>query len=148
MSNPNLNFTHSKCRLRRIKTVQFGVLAPETVRKGSVTQRIRLEGSNEEVEAGITCFERFRNGKAVYGGIEDPRMGTFDFDNRCKTCDCTYAGSGSKIDDCPGHFGHIDLVRPVFHCGFIDDVTKILRLYAFTAPAYCLTTLIRKTSHA
>lgn len=129
--NTNLQFTHSKCRLRRISKVQFGVLSPEAIRKGSVTQRIRLEGTNEEVEAGITLFERFRNGKAVYGGTEDPRMGTFDFDNRCKTCDCTYAGSGSKVDDCPGHFGHIDLVRPVFHCGFIDDVTKILRCVCY-----------------
>jgi hypothetical protein len=30
-SNPNLNFTHSKCRLRRIKKVQFGVFAPDVI---------------------------------------------------------------------------------------------------------------------
>jgi hypothetical protein len=66
MSNPNLNFTHSKCRLRRIKQVQFGVLSPEGIRKGSVTQRIRLEGSNEEVEAGITLFERFQWQSSVW----------------------------------------------------------------------------------
>ena len=131
MANPNLNFTHSKCRLRRIDKVQFGIWAPESIRKGSVTQRIRLEGSNEEVEAGITSLERYRNNKALYGGVEDPRMGTLDRDSRCKTCDCSYGGSGAKIDDCPGHFGHIDLVRPVFHCGFIDDVTKILRCVCY-----------------
>ena len=132
MANPNLNFTHSKCRLRRIDKVQFGVWSPELIRKGSVTQRIRLEGSNEDIEAGITSFERFRNGnKAVYGGVEDPRMGTIDRDSRCKTCDCTYAGSGAKMDDCPGHFGHIELVRPVYHCGFIDDLVKILRCVCY-----------------
>ena len=29
MSVPNLNFSHSTCRLRRIKTIQFGVQSPE-----------------------------------------------------------------------------------------------------------------------
>ena len=50
---------------------------------------------------------------------------------RCKTCDCTYAGSASKMDDCPGHFGHIELFRPVYHCGFIDEVVRILRCFCF-----------------
>jgi hypothetical protein len=31
MSVPSLNFTHSKCRLRRIKKVQFGVFSPELI---------------------------------------------------------------------------------------------------------------------
>ena len=31
MSNPNLNFSHSTCRLRRIKKVQFGVFSPECI---------------------------------------------------------------------------------------------------------------------
>lgn len=31
------------------------------------------------------------------------------------------------MDDCPGHFGHIELNRPVYHCGFIDEVVRILR---------------------
>ncbi len=131
MSNPNLSFTHSKCRLRRIAKVQFGVWSPDNIRKGSVTQRIRLQGSNEEVEAGITQLERFRHGKPVYGGVEDPRMGVFSFDDRCATCECTYAGSGSKVDDCPGHFGHIELSRPVYHCGYIDEVVKLLRCVCY-----------------
>ena len=131
MSNTNLHFTPSKCRLRRIKKVQFGVWSPDNIRKGSVTQRIVMDGSGEVVDAGVTQLERFRNGQAVYGGVEDPRMGCFDFDQRCKTCDCTYSGSGSRVDDCPGHFGHIELVRPVYHCGFIDDITKILRCVCY-----------------
>lgn len=58
-------------------------------------------------------------------------MGSLNFQERCKTCDCSYAGSGSKMDDCPGHFGHIELCRPVFHCGFIDNVLKILRCVCY-----------------
>ena len=131
MSNPNLNFTHSKCKLRKIKKVQFGVFSPDVIRKGSVTQKLRFEGTNEEIEAGITKFERFRNGKAVYGGVEDPRMGSLDFNNHCKTCDCSYAGSGAKMDDCPGHFGHIELCTPMYHCGLIEEVCKVLRCVCF-----------------
>ncbi|RYH23447.1 hypothetical protein EON65_17735 [archaeon] len=66
-----------------------------------------------------------------YGSLNDPRMGTNSFDLRCKTCDCTYAGSGSKMDDCPGHFGHIELCRAVYHCGFIDEIVRILRCVCF-----------------
>jgi len=29
MANPNLNFTHSKCRLRQINKVQFGIFSPD-----------------------------------------------------------------------------------------------------------------------
>ena len=28
--------------------------------------------------------------------------------------------------ECPGHFGHIDLARPVFHVGFLNKVKKLL----------------------
>lgn len=64
-----------------------------------------------------------KNHLPVYGGVNGPRMGSFDPQIRSKTCDCTYFGRGSKMDDCPCHFGHIEFVRPVFHCGFIDEVT-------------------------
>ena len=87
-------------------------------------------GTEIDVPAGITKFERTKNGEAVYGSLNDPRMGVNDFQRRCKTCDCNY-GSGSKMDDCPGHFGHIQLCRPVYHCGFIDEVLRILRCVCF-----------------
>lgn len=35
------------------------------------------------------------------------------------------------MDDCPGHFGHIELARAVYHCGFVDEVLKILRCVCF-----------------
>jgi DNA-directed RNA polymerase II subunit RPB1 len=31
------------------------------------------------------------------------------------------------MDDCPGHFGHIELFRPVYHSGFIDEILRLLR---------------------
>jgi len=44
------------------------------------------------------------------GGLQDPRMGTIDRNFKCATC-------GEGMAECPGHFGHIELARPVFHPG-------------------------------
>lgn len=38
----------------------------------------------------------------------------------CETCE-------QNMDTCVGHFGHIELARPVRHPGFINDELKILR---------------------
>jgi hypothetical protein len=37
-------------------------------------------------------------------------MGTIDRNFKCATC-------GEGMAECPGHFGHIELARPVFHVG-------------------------------
>jgi len=39
---------------------------------------------------------------------------------------------------CPGHFGHIDLAKPVFHVGFLAKTIKILRCVCF----YCSKMLV------
>ena len=48
--------------------------------------------------------------KPKLGGLMDPRMGTIDRNFKCQTC-------GESMSECPGHFGHIELARPVFHPG-------------------------------
>jgi DNA-directed RNA polymerase subunit A' len=50
----------------------------------------------------------------------DPRLGVIDPGLRCRSC-------GSKGGDCQGHFGHINLARPVIHVGFADTIHKVLR---------------------
>lgn len=49
----------------------------------------------------------------------DPKMGTIDRNFKCETC-------GEAMAECPGHFGHIELARPVFHVGFLIKVKKIV----------------------
>jgi len=128
-----LAFSHSSLRVRRIKKVQFGVLSPDEVKQMSVTQRVTINGT--EIKSGIYRYETYSNGHPVYGGVNDSRMGSFDYNARCKTCDCTYSGGGlgggNKVNDCPGHFGHIELARPIFHMGFVDTALKILRSVCF-----------------
>uniref|UniRef100_A0A8B9EN94 DNA-directed RNA polymerase subunit n=1 Tax=Anser cygnoides TaxID=8845 RepID=A0A8B9EN94_ANSCY len=35
------------------------------------------------------------------------------------------------MTECPGHFGHIELAKPVFHVGFLGKTMKILRCVCF-----------------
>ena len=109
-----VNFTYSAAPLRRVRKVQFGILSPDQVRRMSVTQRVSLAApQNGIVEAGIHRPETYSMGEAVYGGINDPRMGN------------TY-----EPDD-PGHFGHIELAHPVFHIGFWNEIVQVLRCFCF-----------------
>lgn len=40
--------------------------------------------------------------------------------------------------ECPGHFGHLELAKPVFHIGFLNKTIKVLRCVCF----YCSKLLI------
>lgn len=39
--------------------------------------------------------------------------------------------SSGNMTECPGHFGHIELAKPVFHVGFVTKIMKILRCVCF-----------------
>ena len=120
--------SHSSAKLRRIAKVQFGVWSPDEIRSASVTKAHRENGLT--IPEGVTKYEtNGPNGRPNFGGVNDPRMGTTENKIRCKTCDGTYTGSatGEKKNDCPGHFGHIDLARPVYHIGFLKEVRKCRR---------------------
>lgn len=41
---------------------------------------------------------------------------------------CVPAGN---MTECPGHFGHIELAKPVFHVGFLVKTMKVLRCVCF-----------------
>lgn len=100
-------FAYSSAPLRKIKEVQFGILSPEEIKAYSVA---KIEFPEVMDESGQ---------KQKMGGLMDPRMGTIDRNFKCQTC-------GESMSECPGHFGHIELARPVFHIGFLTKVKKIL----------------------
>ena len=64
------------------------------------------------------------DGKPVRGGLSDPRLGPIDRRNRCETC-------ANNLSECPGHFGHIELAKPVFHVGFMKTVVSVMRCVCF-----------------
>ncbi|KAF8170369.1 hypothetical protein BJ912DRAFT_1148858 [Pholiota molesta] len=100
-------FAYSAAPIRKVKEVQFGILSPEEIKAYSVAKIEHPEVMDEATH------------KPKMGGLMDPRMGTIDRNFKCQTC-------GEGMSECPGHFGHIELARPVFHPGFIVKVKKIL----------------------
>lgn len=49
-------------------------------------------------------------GRPKPGGLMDARLGTVDRNFKCLTCD-------GNLHECPGHFGHLELAKPVYHQG-------------------------------
>jgi DNA-directed RNA polymerase II subunit RPB1 len=69
--------------------------------------------------------------KPKMGGLADPRLGTIDRNYKCQTC-------GEGMAECPGHFGHIELARPVFHIGMFSSILPFLSTHAhLCAPLAC-----------
>lgn len=94
-------------KIRSIIRVEFGILSPEEIIKRSVTHVHKT-----------TLYEN--NGEPTTGGLFDPRMGVIDRGKLCKTChlDRTF---------CPGHAGHIELVKPVFQFQYMYIVLRLLK---------------------
>ena len=72
----------------------------------------------------IEHSETTERGKPKIGGLSDPRLGTIDRKMKCETCMASMA-------ECPGHFGHLELAKPMFHIGFIKTVLSIMRCVCF-----------------
>ncbi|KRH93881.1 RNA polymerase III, large subunit [Pseudoloma neurophilia] len=58
--------------------------------------------------------------KPMVGGVLDMRLGISASGNFCETCQ-------KSLQECDGHFGHLDFEFPVFHPGFIKQLVKILQ---------------------
>ena len=102
----DLNDPFSSAELKKVKRVEFGLLSPAQVVSMSVCK----------VDTGNIYLE----GVPVRGGLNDPRTGTIDVRKPCETC-------GMKLKECPGHFGHIELAKPMYHYGFLKTALKALR---------------------
>ncbi|EDO39976.1 predicted protein [Nematostella vectensis] len=110
----------SPAPLRDVKRVQFGILSPDEIKQMSVT-----------TDGGVKYSETMEGGRPKLNGLMDPRQGTIDRFSRCQTC-------AGNMTECPGHFGHIELAKPVFHVGFMTKIVKTLRCVCF----YCSKLLV------
>lgn len=93
-----------------VKGVQFSVLSPDEISRRSVVE--------------VTKTDTYTGNEPVIGGLFDPRMGVLEHNKYCATCE-------QKNNFCPGHFGHINLARPVFHPMFFEVVRKLLKCVCF-----------------
>jgi len=92
---------------KKIEAIEFGLFSSRMVQKFS-SARIYTPRTYDD------------DGYPVEGGLMDPRLGVIDPGIRCKTC-------GGRLGECQGHFGHIQLTRPVIHVGFAREVYNLLR---------------------
>ncbi len=90
-----------------IDNVKFTTLSPELIKRMSVARLIVSDTYNED-------------GYPIDGGVVDQRLGVIDPGLKCKTC-------GGRAKSCPGHFGHIELVRPVIHPEFAKTIYLLLQ---------------------
>ena len=100
------NETIPKKKSSKIIGIQFSILSPDEIRKGSVAE--------------ITSRDTYINNKPVIGGLFDPRMGVLEPGLICPT-------DGLDYMETPGYFGHIELARPVFYIQYLNTIMKILR---------------------
>ncbi len=106
----------------KIIGIQFSILSPDEIRKGSVAE--------------ITSRDTYINNKPVIGGLFDPRMGVLEPGLICPT-------DGLDYMETPGYFGHIELARPVFYIQYLSTIMKILRCVCIK----CSKLKISKESH-
>ncbi|MDO8647019.1 MAG: DNA-directed RNA polymerase subunit A' [Candidatus Diapherotrites archaeon] len=92
--------------LKKIANIEFSVLGPEMIRKMSAL----------EVKTPETYD---KDGYPMEGGLMDPHLGVINPGLRCKTC-------GQQMKTCPGHFGHLNLVRPVAHSEFSKKIEELM----------------------
>ncbi len=93
---------------KRIDSIGFGVLSPKQILKQSIVKVITPE-----------IYDKY--GFPVEGGLMDMRMGVIEPGLSCKTCSQSYKY-------CEGHFGHLELARPILNVNFIDEINLILNL--------------------
>jgi DNA-directed RNA polymerase subunit A' len=104
--------------MKRIGSIEFSVLSPEFVRKMSAVE--------------IKTPETYdKDGFPMEAGLMDPHLGVINPGLRCKTC-------GQTMRNCPGHFGHLDLERPVMHSEF----TRKIEILMHTTCKECGTILL------
>src|SRR3989344_4110299 len=91
---------------KKVKEITFGLFSQDDILRMSSAKIITPELYDKE-------------GYPVDCGLMDIRLGVIDPGLRCKTC-------GGKLKDCVGHFGHIELARPVIHIKYVRHILNVL----------------------
>ena len=102
--------------------IQSGIFSPEEIERRSVVE--------------ITNGGTFDGNEPRIGGLFDSRMGTLDNGKTCRSC-------GQTNHNCPGHFGHYKLARPVYFIQFFPLVLNVLNCVCVR----CSKLLIDKNVH-
>ncbi|MEM7826186.1 MAG: DNA-directed RNA polymerase subunit A' [Candidatus Aenigmatarchaeota archaeon] len=92
-----------------VEKIEFSVLNPELIRKMAVAKITKTELYDQE-------------GYPIEGGLMDPRLGVIDPGVRCRTC-------GGTIGECQGHFGILELTKPIIHVHYAKFIFSLLKVF-------------------
>lgn len=92
---------------KQIQSISFSLLSPEEIKKIGVAKIVTPELYDMD-------------GYPVDGGLMDLKLGAIDPGVRCRTC-------GGRLKECLGHFGYIELARPVIHIKYVPIIELVLR---------------------
>jgi DNA-directed RNA polymerase subunit A' len=92
-----------------VGSIIFGVLNPDMINKMSVARITKTELYDQE-------------GYPIEGGLMDPRLGVVDPGIRCRVC-------GGSVGECLGHFGHLELTKPIIHVHYAKFIFNLLKLF-------------------
>ena len=92
---------------KKVDKIEFGLMSPKFIKDMASAKIVTPELYDKE-------------GYPVDGGLMDIRLGVIDPGLKCKSC-------GQKLKECPGHFGFIELARPVIHIKFVSVILDLLR---------------------
>ncbi len=92
---------------KRIKALQFAFLSPDEIRRMSGVKIITADTYDDD-------------GYPIEMGLMDLHLGVIEPNLRCRTC-------GGRVNECPGHFGIIELAMPVIHVGYAKEIKRLLQ---------------------
>ena len=92
---------------KQVSSIIFSVFSPKMIKQMASAKVVTPELYDKE-------------GYPVDGGLMDIRLGVIDPGLKCRTC-------GSKLKECIGHFGYIELARPIIHIKFVNVIMNLLK---------------------
>ena len=92
---------------KKIDSISFEIISPKMMIEAAAAKIVTPELYDKE-------------GYPVDGGLMDLRLGVIDPGLICKT-------DGLKLKESLGHFGYIELARPVVHIKFVRQILDLLR---------------------
>jgi DNA-directed RNA polymerase subunit A' len=92
---------------KKIKALQFAFLSPDEIRRMSGVKVITADTYDDD-------------GYPIEMGLMDLHLGVIEPNLRCRTC-------GGRVNECPGHFGIIELAMPVIHVGYAKEIKRLLQ---------------------
>ena len=93
--------------MTKIKSIEFGFMSPKMIKEMSA---IKIEHAE--------LYDP--DGYPIDGGLTDLHLGVVDPGLRCRTC-------GGTIGQCLGHFGYLELIKPVVHPLYGKKIYVMLR---------------------